>query len=252
MRSSLTLAAMLLLAASGAQARQMTPTIYDDGISCPGNCDAHVVMNAADNGTINAFRPGSSRPSPKPCAIGSECTICFDDSKGSCMDVTYRGGGPIAGRFDFTPAFYAENCARPDVPDALKDQCRSLDRQAASHGYTKAINCLAEPDDAKCKALIASAKAAQDADIPKREACLKLGEAAYNKAQADPTERRTNECDYTELLLGGTGSKHWHKLLPGACRAGTYVDQFGLDCCSSDIRFAAVNHPECVGFFPPR
>jgi hypothetical protein len=51
-------------------------------------------------------------------------------------------------------------------------------------------------------------------------------------------------------MLGGSATKHWHLLLPAACREGTYVDRFGLDCCSADIRFAASNHPECAAFFP--
>lgn len=238
----------LALSAS-AFAGDMRLTIYDDGISCPGNCDSHVVMNTADNGTRHAYRPDSSRTNPAACRSGESCTICFGDADSSCMKVTYRGGGPRAGTFDFTPAFYRENCPRDDAPAALKAQCKALDDLATKNGYTTSINCIETPENAKCTAIISAAKAAQNVDIPKREACLRQGEAAYNKAQSDPSERRSNSCNYTLSAIGGSGEKHWRKLLPGACRPGTYVDQFGLDCCSADVRFAAQNHPECIGFF---
>lgn len=240
---------LLCLLVTPALARDMRLTIYDDGVSCPGNCDAHVVMNEADNGTRYAYRPDSSRAMPVACKLGEVCTICLGEADSSCMRVTYRGGGPPAGTFDFTPAFYKENCSRDDRPPTLKNQCRALNDQAAKHGYTKAINCIETPANPKCTAIISAARAAQDADIPKRNACLQQGESAYNKAQSDPNERRMNDCNYTLLLLGGTSGRHWHKLEPAACRPGTYVDKFGLDCCSSDIRFAAQNHPECEAFF---
>ena len=37
----------------------MRLTMYDDGRSCPANCDAHVVFHSDDNGTPNAHLPGS-------------------------------------------------------------------------------------------------------------------------------------------------------------------------------------------------
>jgi hypothetical protein len=249
MRGVLILLSALLLTMVTAHAREMRLTIYDDGISCPSNCDAHFVMNSADNGTRHAYRPDTGPSAPKPCKNGEECTICFGETSNSCMRAIYRGGGPKTGTFDFTPAFYAANCSRDDVPDALKRQCQSLDRAAANHGYTTAVNCFNSPDDPKCSAVISAAKVAQQADIPKRAECLRMGEAAFNKAQTNLEERRTNACNYSLLLLGGSGARHWHKLLPAACREGTYVDQFGLDCCSADIRFAANNHPECKAFF---
>ena len=69
-----------------ALAREMRLTIYDDGISCPANCDAHFVMNRADNGTSFAFRPDSGRTAPQRCPVNEDCTICFDESDGSCCD----------------------------------------------------------------------------------------------------------------------------------------------------------------------
>jgi len=161
----------------------------------------------------------------------------------------YRGSGPPQGTFDFTPAFYQQYCPRTDVPKALQDQCKALDNSVTAHGYDKRINCFAQPSNAKCTAVLAAAKAKQDADIPKRNQCLK-GEATYNSAQKDPNEKRTFGCNYSLLLLGGSPQKQWHILLPAACRTGTYVDPSGLDCCSADVRVAAENHPECVTFFP--
>jgi hypothetical protein len=229
----------------------MKLTIYDDGISCPANCDAHFVMNPADNGTRYAHSSESSRTAPKRCTVGSSCVICFGEPDSSCMTATYRGGGPAKGRFDFTPAFYQVNCSRTDIPTALTAECTSLNQAAVKLHYTKKLNCIAMPDNPKCATIISAAKAMQDADIPKREKCLP-DEDAYNKAQSDPKEKRTNQCNYSLLLLGGKGRKHWHRLLPAACRPGTYVDQYGLDCCNADVRFAAANHDECVRFFVPQ
>jgi len=243
---------MLFLAATAVDARQMQLTIYDDGRSCPGNCDAHVVMSPSNNGTVNAFQPGTTRDAPEKCVVGEDCEICFGDSADSCMIAKYRGDGPDAGRFDFTPAFYAENCARPDIPSALKNQCRSLDNAAKRLNYLDAINCFQVPDDLKCKRTMDVAKGAQDADEVERKKCVEMGQAAYNATQSDAKMRRTDECNYSALKLGGRPGHRWHKLLPGACRPGTYVDPAGLDCCSGDIRFAAANHPECRSFFPLR
>lgn len=241
---------LFLAMLTGAHAREMKLTIYDDGISCPENCDAHVVFNPSDNGTRFAFAPGSSRARPSKCETGSICTICFGEADNTCMNARFRGGGPRAGTFDFTPAFYRDNCPRSGIPAALKRQCRSLDSAVKKTGYLQRMNCFATPDHPKCAATFAAAQAAQDGDIPKRERCIALGEAAYNAAQHDPAERRANNCNYTQLPLGGSGTRRWRKLLPGACRSGTYVDPYGLDCCSGDVRFAAANHPECIAFFP--
>jgi hypothetical protein len=233
-------------------ARSIKLTIYDDGLSCPGNCDAHVVMFPTDNGTRYAFRPGSTRSNPAKCIVGEDCEICFSDADATCMHAKYRGNGPSAGRFDFTPAFYSENCSRSDVPRALRKQCNSLDRAASHLGYAEAINCFDEPDNPKCSSTMANARAAQDADIPKRKRCLDIGQSQYNATQSDPKERRANACNYSDLRLGGKPGNHWRLLLPAACRTGTFVDKFGLDCCSSNVRFAAANHPECKAFFPSK
>jgi hypothetical protein len=238
--------------ATPAFALDMKLTIYDDGKSCPGDCDAHVVINSNDNGTRFAFLPGSSRGTPQKCKAGEACTICFGEPVNTCMDALYRGGGPPAGKFDFTPAFYDENCGRDDIPKALKDQCAALDAAVVNGGYNSRINCFDNPGHAKCTAAMAAAAAAQQADEPKRELCLSLGESSYNSQQSNAKDRRSNGCNYSQQRLGGPNSNgvRWRMLLPGACRAGTFVGRDGLDCCSSNLRFAASIHPECTGFFP--
>jgi hypothetical protein len=236
--------------APAVQAREMQLTIYDDGRSSPGDCDAHVVFYPSDNGTRYAFQPSSSRLNPAACVEGNLCRICFGEADSSCMDALYRGGGPKAGRFDFTPAFYQANCSRTDIPAALRAQCDSLDSAAKKLKYSTAINCFLTPNDAKCVKATEQASAAQAADMPKYNSCIALGQTKFNAAQSDPKERRSNECNYSALALGGHPGNRWRLLLPAACRPGTYVDQFGLDCCSSDVRFAAANHPECRAFFP--
>lgn len=231
-------------------ARDMKLTIYDDGLSCPANCDAHVVMSGSDNGTRFAFRPGSTRAMPQACLSGQPCNICFGEADSTCMTATYRGGGPPVGTFDFTPAFYDANCPRTDIPVALRRQCNSLDQAVVSRGYQNRINCFSNPAHAKCTAPMQAAQAAQEADRPKRERCLAIGETAYNNEQTVAREKRTNGCNYTLQKLGGTQAKRWHLLLPAACRGGTFVDRFGLDCCNSNVRFAASLHPECTNFYP--
>lgn len=50
---------MLLLLASNIHAADIKLTLYDDGLSCPENCDAHVVFHSALNGTKHAHAPVS-------------------------------------------------------------------------------------------------------------------------------------------------------------------------------------------------
>lgn len=233
---------------SGATARTLKPTIYDDGLSCPNNCDAHVVFSPSENGTRYAFSPETTRQRPSACVSGHECRICFDESDQSCITVLYRGNGPHKGRFDFTPAFYEANCNRHDLPNALVRECRAQEHAVASHHYDTAINCFDQPAHPRCQSVMQAAKAAREADEPKYAKCLSAGEAAYNQSQTNMNERRTNECAYTLSLSGGNGK--WHRLLPAACRPDTYVDRYGLDCCSRSARFAAANHDECLAFFP--
>jgi hypothetical protein len=250
---SLSLASCIVvcgLVSSTTFAATMRLTIYDDGRSCPAECDAHVAINPNDNGTRYAYLPTSSRNAPMPCVAGKDCRICFDDADSSCMTVKYRGGGPSPGTFDFTPAFYKESCSRSGLPAALSKQCRELDAAVARLGYLSRIDCFEHGSGARCQRPLALAKSAQETDEPKRLLCMRIGEAEYNRRQTNPNERRAIDCNYSDLSLGGTPKKRWRVLLPAGCREGTYVGRSGLDCCSSDLRFAAKVHPECVDFFP--
>jgi hypothetical protein len=244
--------ALLLLSAAPAVAQTMRPTIYDDGRSCPGGCDAHVVLNRADNGTRFASDPASSRQQPRACVAGAMCRICFSAEDASCMSVRYRGGGPPRGKFDFTPTFFAQTCGRADIPQALKTYCRELDAVVVARGYNTRVNCIASPADPRCAPVISVAKAAQAADEPKRLQCVAEGEARYNARQTDPKARRAQGCNYSLQSLGGPNSNgvRWQVLLPGGCRTGTFVGQNGTDCCSADVRFAASVAPECSKYFP--
>ena len=245
---------LLLLLLSGAQGGTspgMRLTIYDDGLSCPGGCDAHFVANPADNGTRFVSDPSSPRTSPRACVSGRPCRVCFADAAASCMTALYRGGGPTRGTIDATPAFYAANCGRPGIPAALTAQCASLDRAVARSGYDRKVNCLAGAADPRCAPVLATAAAAAAADAPRLASCQRLGEARYNAGQSNPRLRRSNACLYSQMSLGGPNSRgtRWRILLPAACRPGSYVGRDGLDCCSADLRFAASIHPECSGFF---
>jgi hypothetical protein len=236
-----------------AQAESMRATLYDDGLACPGGCDAHVVFAPQHNGTRNAFLPPlSERGAPKPCVAGSSCMICFDDSDASCMEVLYRGAGPHERTFDFTPAFYTEACARPGLPTPLLNACAELQSAVRKRGYNQRLNCFIEPDHAACSALMTQAKEEQGADRRERSACLAEGQNAYNARQPDRARHRSNGCNYERFGTGGPNSKGntWRKLLPGACREGTFVGRDGLDCCSNNLFAAASLHPECSIYFP--
>lgn len=238
--------------ASNAVAHTIGVTMYDDGLSCPGNCDAHVVLNQGDNGSSHAFAVGSTAESPQPCRSGQICNICFDHSTESCLQVMYRGSGPPAGKFDFTPTFFAETCGQAGIPAALLRHCGHLDNMVVSRGYTTRANCFATPDHPSCGTVMTAAEQRKEVDSELRKQCLEMGQNTFNVAQNDPNMRRTHACNYSHLSLGGPNSNgdRWKMLLPGACRSGTYVGRDGLDCCSGDIRFAASIHPECTPYFP--
>ncbi|MEM9840136.1 MAG: hypothetical protein AAF830_13400, partial [Pseudomonadota bacterium] len=108
-------------------ARTITPTIYDDGLACPGGCDAHVVLHPSVNGTVNAFRPpADSRRQPQKCVSGEPCFVCFGRGGDTCALATYRGSGPPENKFDFTTDYYRANCGRDDLPEALRGACRGF------------------------------------------------------------------------------------------------------------------------------
>jgi len=54
-------------------------TIYDDGLSCPSNCDSHVVFHKNLNGTQYAHQVNFLAPNFTKCSLNSECEICFND-----------------------------------------------------------------------------------------------------------------------------------------------------------------------------
>lgn len=235
-------------------ALSMTATIYDDGLACPGECDAHVVFAKTLNGAGNAFAPpASSRLTPQTCRRGDRCVICFGVKGDTCMEAVYRGGGPPKGRFDFTPAFYEANCGEADLPAALAAECGRLQTAISAGGYDRRLNCLAQPEADRCRALTAAAEGKRARDAVERERCLALGEPAYNAQQRDESLHRTLGCNYYLNQKGSNArGQIWFKLAPGACRPRTYVGRDGLDCCSSNLFAAAAFHPECRKYFLDR
>jgi len=226
----------VFFAALPASAETFIPTIYSDGISCPNDCDAHVVFRTEYNGTKHASLPASPRGAPQACVIGQACRVCFDDTDGSCIEAVYRGSGPDKNRFDFTPAFFEATCGKPDLPRALTKTCagfqRNFDQLTAN-----AVYCLSQPDFTGCAEVIAKAEAAKAADKPLWDECISLGEAKFNRKHAStPSEQRDNACTYEKHGTGGPNSlgQTWRRLLPSACRTGAYVDRAGLDCCDAN------------------
>ncbi|HAW91822.1 MULTISPECIES: hypothetical protein [unclassified Arsukibacterium] len=226
-------------------------TIYDDGRSCPANCDAHVVVHKSLNGTKFVHDPDSSVSNPVACKINSFCKICFDDNATECLVTQYRGSGPGKNTFDLTPAFYQQWCAKDDLPSALKSKCQAL--QKIERKLDGRVNCIKEPDNTLCIELIAKAEQAQARDNPKYEQCLQIGQTAYNSDKQD-AEKRQHHCAYEYESNGGPNSRglKWKKLLPGVCRKGTYVGRDGLDCCSGVAFADAAFGAECRDFYPKK
>jgi hypothetical protein len=236
---------------SAIQVTEMKPTVYDDGKSCPGDCDAHVVFSPVHNGTRNAYDPASSRNEPRKCAPGQKCMVCFSAPDSSCVAVTYRGAGPPQGKFDFTPAFFEENCGRTDLPAPLAQICRAAN-PAVEKLKTRSLNCFQNPEHPKCEELMERVIRRKAADDVLYDECQRLGEAAFNrKHRRNPAMQRINDCKYEKLRRGlnpRTGVR-WHLLLDGACRPGTYAGRSGLDCCSGNLYQTALLGSECNLFF---
>lgn len=230
----------------------MKVTFYDDGKACPGNCDSHVVFNDAHNGTQNAFRPGSARDKPEKCRIGEKCVICFSAPEESCLEITYRGSGPPAGKFDLTTTFLRENCERKDLPPILTGECRSLQPKVGE--LRKRINCFADPQNSRCRNLMETAETRQRNDLVFYDECRRVGEENFNLKYAGRKEmQRSVGCSYEKFGTGrNSKGERWRKLLPGACRSKTYVGRDGLDCCSDNLYAAAKLGVECSAFFPER
>lgn len=231
-------------------AANMEPTVYDDGRSCPNDCDAHVVFHPNHNGTRNAFDPSSTRAAPRRCVAGRPCTICFSEAESSCMTATYRGAGPPPRRFDFTPAFYEENCPRSGLPTPLAAQCRAAQR--ALPALEARANCVATPEHEKCRVMMREAARRKAADDLMYEECLAEGEARFNRDKPRRLQRSL-ACAYEKFGTGRNSSGvTWRKLLDGACRPGTYAGRDGLDCCTGSLYEAALLGRECSLFFVAR
>jgi len=232
-----------------ALAQSIKLTIYDDGLSCPEKCDAHVVFHRTLNGTTFAHDPISSSAPFKKCVINTLCQICFDDrSNSSCMTAMYRGNGPHTNTFDFTPKFYEDNCPNPAIPAHLRRQCKSLaDAAKDLDGLT---NCIANPNDPKCIALMKKANSLQVADQVLYDRCKRERESNFNRNRP-VDQQRSNDCAYEKKGTGGPNSNHvtWKRLLPGACRTGTFVGRDGLDCCSGYPFADGPLGVECKGFY---
>ncbi|GLK81053.1 hypothetical protein GCM10008174_27940 [Methylopila turkensis] len=246
--------AMIGFAGVAAHAQVIEPTIYSDGASCPANCDSHVVLHSSRNGTAYASAPSSSRANPSRCVTGQPCRVCFSESDASCIVATYRGSGPPPNKFDFTPAFYEENCAKPSLPEALRRKCdsfqRTLDRRLRGNVY-----CVASPQHGACRPIIARAEAAKAQDRPLWDACRRDGEAAFNRAHRnEPNKQRSEACAYERRGTGGPNSAGvtWRRLKPAVCQSGSYVGRDGLDCCDSNLMSLGGLDLECTPFLAPR
>lgn len=193
---------------------ELHATCYDDGASCPGDCDEHVVANNATNGSARFHAPGSTPGRWRDCRNGQDCEVCFGDDPADCITVTYRGTGPDAGRADFTASFWEELCAVEDLPETLDDECDRI--EDGSEGLS-AISCLEQPDAPGC-----------EGRVPTDEE-----RTAAQREVADCLAERNNSwrCYYR----GPNGT-----LSAGACENGA-VNSSGWDCCSGD-RF----HDACV------
>lgn len=235
----------------------MFGTTYDDGRSCPANCDAHVVFKKTHLNTPNAFLPASSgnpysprfSASREKCVYGCQCAICFGKDESSCMLATYRGSGPKVGRFDFTPAFLRAHCSEIDIPEQFETLCNSHSKNVKS--LEKRINCIANPTHPNCAALIAKHTKLKDEDLPRYEKCKTFpNDKAYNKTQPDKSLHRTNSCAYFLNVPACSVAKPCGKrLTPGACRKGYFAGPYGTDCCSADTYQAAIDIVECGSFY---
>lgn len=247
--SALFMLCILFVGLRAASAQEMRLTMYSDGLSCPGGCDAHVVFHPSVNGTEFAHAPATPVAPFAKCVENSECRICFSAAPAQCLTVMYRGAGPHRDAFDFTPAFYEDHCARPSIPTLLADQCRAFATAAAV--LKGRPNCIRSPELPKCANVIDRAKALKSADQPQYDQCRAIGQVAFNKAHP-AAARRSNDCAYEGKGTGGPNARGatWRKLLPGACRAGSFVGRDGLDCCSGSPLADGPLGIECRGFYP--
>lgn len=224
-------------------------TVYDDGRSCPARCDSHVVMHPSLNSTQYAHKSNSGAEILSPCLIGSDCEICFDDEAKECLITKYRGSGPGENTFDLTPAFYKEWCDTENLPKALEKKCKQLNQNEKK--LDGRVNCINFPQNALCAELMEKTIQAKVNDQPLYDECIRVGQSSYNRNRLK-SEKRTHDCGYEYESNGGPNSRglKWKKLLPGACREGTFVGRDGLDCCSGEKFVDASLGLECKLFYP--
>ena len=223
-------------------------TIYDDGLSCPGNCDAHVVFQSSLNGTEFAHAIATPKPPYSACKVDADCQICFSAGGQQCINVMYRSAGPTAMTFDLTPAFYEEACPKAKPFPALQSKCDEIAKGAA--GLADRTNCIQDAAKPGCKSVVDAARLHQDEDRLLYDECKAKGEAKFN-ATRTKDKRRSNNCAYEFAGTGGPNSKGttWRRLMPGACRPGTFVGRDGLDCCNGRPISDGPLGIECRGFY---
>jgi hypothetical protein len=123
--------------------------------------------------------------------------------------------------------------------------------KVAAKNLQSRVNCILTPTAPPCVAMMKAAADSRRLDQPKFKACLAQGLTAYNKDKA-PADKRSQGCAYELLRNGGPNVNHvrWQKLLPAACRDGTYVGTYGTDCCSGVLLTDGALGKECSGFYP--
>lgn len=240
---------LVFLSALVMDANAVKLTMYDDGRSCPAECDAHVVFHPSLNGSQYAHLPDSEDSNYQKCTNGELCEICFKDARQECISVVYRGNGPGEDTFDLTPAFYMEWCGKSDIPETLRSKCADLESDSAR--LLDRINCIANPSHEQCVEMMTAAEQSKQEDTVLYEECVARGQSRFNEGKPK-SEQRVYACSYEAESTGGPNSRglKWKRLLPGACRENTFVGRDGLDCCSGNIFADGHLGRECRSFYP--
>lgn len=221
-------------------------TVYDDGLACPKNCDAHVVFSAVHNGTKHAFLPTSNYENPKKCVLDDVCTICFSSDEKSCIDSMYRGNGPHKKRFDFTLNFFKKVCSDNDLPKQIHKKCIELKRNSVF--LSNKLNCFLNKASIYCQEIMMKAKNRKALDVPLYEECKLIGANKFNKKH-NSEMHRTSDCAYSKKSRILSNGSKYKPLLDGACKNDEYVGKYGLDCCSKDTMKSAIDIAECGIYF---
>lgn len=232
-------------------------TCYQDGVSCPGNCDSHAVFEPANNSSRGNLRNGyarGTRSEPQPCRNGQPCTTCFSKDPEDCVDTIYRGTGPGEGRIDVTPNFLHENCYKPGtlelqdrIPAGLVSECKRVGNSAVK--FEQKINCIANPRHPACAAYMDAQIERKRKDQVLYDECRRVGQSKFNQGRP-ASEQRIYDCAYRSQITahGPDNTRRWHDLLPAACGDNFFVSPNGLDCCSADSVTSACSG-DCGVFF---